>query len=154
MPYEMVYWVQGIYSLQDSVLAERNPDYTFNGIFTISDNDRKKIASIHIPDYPSELNEQKSGWTILGTKNRAELEEIAEKMVIFGKDPYMSPVPVGSYEGLKTVDRNEIESYQSIKNLFSEFLNNPKVTRPLSIAVFGPPGSGKSFGVTQSCTEH
>jgi hypothetical protein len=129
--------------------AEKNPDYIFNGIFTISDNDRKRIASITIPVLPHQMNEQKSGWTILGTKNRAELEEIAEKMVIFGKDPSMSPVPVGSYEGLKTVDRNEIESYQSIKNLFSEFLNNSKVTRPLSIAVFGPPGSGKSFGVTQ-----
>jgi hypothetical protein len=129
--------------------VEKNPDYIFNGIFTISDNDRKRIASIPIPVLSHQLNEQRSGWTILGTKNRVELEEITEKMVVFGKDPSMSPVPVGSYEGLKTVDRNEIESYQSIKNLFSEFLNNPKVTRPLSIAVFGPPGSGKSFGVTQ-----
>jgi hypothetical protein len=129
--------------------AEKKPDYIFKGIFSISENDRKRIASIPIPVTSHYLNERKAGWTILGTKNRVELEEIAEKMVIFGKDPSMSPVPVGSFEGLKTVDRHEIESYQSIKNLFSEFLNNPKVTRPLSIAVFGPPGSGKSFGVTQ-----
>ena len=129
--------------------SQEHPDYTFNGIFTVSDSDRKKIASVPLPVTSGNLKKGKTGWTILGTKNRAELEEIAQKTVIYGKDPEMDIIPVGSFEGLKTVDRNEIESYQSIKNLFKEFLSNPKVTRPLSIAVFGPPGSGKSFGVTQ-----
>jgi len=129
--------------------SQEHPDYIFNGIFTVSDNDRKKIASVPIPVNSESLQHGNTGWTILGTKNRAELEEIAHKTVIYGKDPEMDIIPVGSFEGLKTVDRNEIESYQSIKNLFREFLSNPKVTRPLSIAVFGPPGSGKSFGVTQ-----
>jgi hypothetical protein len=129
--------------------SQEHPDYTFNGIFTISDSDRKKIASVPIPMNSGKTNKEITGWTILGTKNRLELEEIAKKTVIFGKDPEMDIIPVGSFEGLKTVDRNEIESFQSIKNLFKEFLSNPKVTRPLSIAVFGPPGSGKSFGVTQ-----
>jgi len=129
--------------------SQEDPDYIFNGIFTVSDNDRKKIASVPIPVNSENLKQGSTGWTILGTKNRAELEEIAQKTVIYGKDPEMDIIPVGSFEGLKTVDRIEIESYQSIKNLFREFLSNPKVTRPLSIAVFGPPGSGKSFGVTQ-----
>ena len=129
--------------------AEKKPDFSFSGIFSITENERKRIASIPIPTTTHRLTNGKTGWTILGTKNRAELEAIAENMVIFGKDTSMSPVPVGNYEGLKTVDRSEIESYQSIKNLFSEFLNNPRWTRPLSIAVFGPPGSGKSYGITQ-----
>ncbi|WP_321508180.1 RyR domain-containing protein [uncultured Methanoregula sp.] len=129
--------------------AGDHPDYQFKGIFTTGDSDRKKIASIRIPEVTPPAGGTNRGWTILGTKNRAELEEIAEKMVINGKDPTMNPVPVGSFEGLKTVDRDEIESFQSIRNLFVEFLNNPRTVRPLSIAVFGPPGSGKSFGVTQ-----
>ncbi|MFA4876440.1 MAG: RyR domain-containing protein [Methanoregula sp.] len=143
-------------AIQNGLLSARNlfhagfgpagapPDYQFGGIFAVSESDRKKIASIQIPLIP-----KSSGWTILGTKNRQELDEIAEKMVIYGKDPSLNPVPVGSFEGLKTVDRDEIESFQSIRNLFSEFLNNPRMERPLSVAVFGPPGSGKSFGVTQ-----
>jgi hypothetical protein len=129
--------------------SQEHPDYIFKGVFTVSDKERKMIASVPIPVTSENLKQGNTGWTILGTKNRAELEEIAQKTVIYGKDPEMDIIPVGSFEGLKTVDRNEIESYQSIKNLFKEFLSNPKVTRPLSIAVFGPPGSGKSFGVTQ-----
>lgn len=52
-------------------------------------------------------------------------------------------------EKLRTVDRAEIESFRSIKNLMLEYLEDPNPKRPLSIAVFGPPGSGKSFGVTE-----
>ena len=29
--------------------SQEDPDYIFNGIFTVSDNDRKKIASVPIP---------------------------------------------------------------------------------------------------------
>ena len=148
-------------AIRNGILSARNlfrtgfgsspghPDYTFSAIFSISEKDKKKIAAVEIPASALERKEAGTGWTILGTKGRAELEEIAHKTVIYGKDPEMDVIPVGSFEGLKTVDRSEIESYQSIKNLFSEFLVNPKVTRPLSIAVFGPPGSGKSFGITQ-----
>jgi hypothetical protein len=47
------------------------------------------------------------------------------------------------------VDRQEIESLRSIRSLVSEYVAQPHPKRPLSIAVFGPPGSGKSFGITQ-----
>jgi hypothetical protein len=47
------------------------------------------------------------------------------------------------------VDRQEIESLRSIRSLVSEYVAQPNPKRPLSIAVFGPPGAGKSFGITQ-----
>ncbi|MDL2238236.1 AAA family ATPase [Christensenellaceae bacterium OttesenSCG-928-K19] len=49
---------------------------------------------------------------------------------------------------LTTVDRREIEAFQNIRNLILEYAAGGS-SRPLSIAVFGAPGSGKSFGVTQ-----
>jgi hypothetical protein len=58
-------------------------------------------------------------------------------------------VPWGQFGELLTVDRQEIESYRSIRNLVGEYARQKKVSRPLSIAVFGTPGSGKSFGVTE-----
>ena len=58
-------------------------------------------------------------------------------------------VPWGQFGNLLTVDRQEIESYRSIRNLVAEYAGQKQVTRPLSIAVFGTPGSGKSFGVTE-----
>jgi hypothetical protein len=58
-------------------------------------------------------------------------------------------VPLGIFGNLTTVDRREIESFRSIRTLINEYCAQKRPKRPLSIAVFGPPGSGKSFGVTQ-----
>ena len=57
--------------------------------------------------------------------------------------------PTASFGKLCVVDRDEIEGYRSIHNLFRSYLNDKSNKRPLSIAVFGPPGSGKSFGVKE-----
>ena len=56
---------------------------------------------------------------------------------------------MGKFGKLTTVDRTEIESFRSIKNIIGEYINSQKNRKPLSIAVFGSPGSGKSFGVTE-----
>jgi len=86
-------------------------------------------------------------WRILeGLKG---LEEIACEFVRAGQAADLKNVPVGQFGKLKTVDRAEIESFRSIRNLMREYLYKTDATRPLSIAVFGPPGSGKSFGVTE-----
>lgn len=61
--------------------------------------------------------------------------------------------PCARFGGLTTVDRKEIESYRSIRNLIAEYLAKKADPGykpvPLSLAVFGPPGSGKSFGVRE-----
>jgi DNA replication protein DnaC len=57
--------------------------------------------------------------------------------------------PVGRFGKLTTVDRAEIESFRSIKNIMQEYIYSEKNQKPLSIAVFGAPGSGKSFGITE-----
>jgi hypothetical protein len=88
-------------------------------------------------------------WTILGSKARWKIESMAKDIVVYGPTHMFNSVPVASFGGLFTVDRTEIESYHSIRNLMKEYINNETPKRPLSIAVFGPPGSGKSFGVTQ-----
>jgi predicted ATPase len=63
------------------------------------------------------------------------------------KEPGFS---VTCFKKLMTVDREEMEGYRSIRNLVSEYYNRrAQEPKPISIAVFGPPGSGKSFGVKQ-----
>ncbi|HAF63109.1 MAG TPA: hypothetical protein DCK95_12415, partial [Anaerolineaceae bacterium] len=57
-------------------------------------------------------------------------------------------IPIARYNFLLTVDRKEIEFLHNLKNLISEYLQN-KNNQPLSIAVFGAPGSGKSFSIKQ-----
>ncbi|GHU66154.1 hypothetical protein FACS1894184_03450 [Clostridia bacterium] len=47
-----------------------------------------------------------------------------------------------------TFDRNEIESYNNIYNIFLKYSHSIE-QKPLSIAIYGTPGSGRSFGIKQ-----
>ena len=48
---------------------------------------------------------------------------------------------------LIAIDRTEIESFSYIRNILRDYLSTENPGKPLCIAVFGQPGSGKSFGV-------
>lgn len=52
-----------------------------------------------------------------------------------------------------TVDREEIERINALRSLIDTYRASPGDVRPLSIAVFGPPGSGKSFAIKQLAAE-
>lgn len=69
--------------------------------------------------------------------------------IVLEGESCLTNVPIGRFGDLKTVDRAEIEGYRSIDNLLTEYHRAERPKRPLSIAVFGPPGCGKSFGVTE-----
>lgn len=88
-------------------------------------------------------------WYIIKDKSTTNLEEIAYEIVKEGEDSALKYIPIAQFRNLKTVDRTEIEAYRSIKNLIAEYISTKNTLRPLSIAVFGTPGSGKSFGVTE-----
>lgn len=94
-------------------------------------------------------------WTILDDicsgKDDAchsSLNEVATTIVTEGLEAGLEGIPLGQFGNLITADRHEIEGYRSIHSLMVEYCGNRK-SNPLCIAVFGPPGSGKSFGVKQ-----
>lgn len=88
-------------------------------------------------------------WYIIKDKSTTNLAEIAYDIVKNGEKSALKFIPIAQFGNLKAVDRTEIESYRGIKKLMEEFILTPNTIRPLSIAVFGTPGSGKSFGVTE-----
>ena len=88
-------------------------------------------------------------WTILQDKFKSRLDQVAMQVVLEGPECALLGVPWGQFGNLLTVDRQEIESYRGIRNLVEEYARQEKTIRPLSIAVFGTPGSGKSFGITE-----
>ena len=58
--------------------------------------------------------------------------------------------PFASFGGFVTADRDEIEALHNIKRLVEDYQENGKdEKKPLSIAVFGPPGAGKSFAIEE-----
>lgn len=61
----------------------------------------------------------------------------------------MGRIPYQRFGKLLTMDRAEIESLRNLRQLIRDYVKNDKGKKPLSLAVFGPPGSGKSFGIKQ-----
>ncbi len=76
------------------------------------------------------------------------LKKVAHHIVMDGVEKALVGVPIGKFGKLVTADRREIESFRSIRSLIGEYCEQ-RQHKPLSIAVFGPPGSGKSFTVSQ-----
>ncbi len=56
-------------------------------------------------------------------------------------------IPLVKIGNLELLDRREVEDYLAIRDAFRNY--RPRAARPLNIAVFGAPGSGKSYGVKQ-----
>ncbi len=118
--------------------------------FTEKENDfiyKEHIQNVNIRNTKN-LN-CRSCWYIIKDKNSFNLAEIAYEIVKYGEKSALKFMPIAQFGNLKTVDRTEIEGYRSINNLMSEYISSKNTVRPLSIAVFGTPGSGKSFGVTE-----
>ena len=124
-------------------------DYPTTKLFLPLEKDEPQIMDISVPRQNALDSEEIRFWTILEDLTHQRLEDVAYNTLTTGKDPVLDKVPVGQFGKLKTLDRTEIESFRSIKNLMVEYLSKGFQNRPLSIAIFGPPGSGKSFGATE-----
>jgi hypothetical protein len=94
-----------------------------------------------------------AGLTILGQISpwrKAEnlpLHEPAKRVAILGPGSLLN-VPCARFEKLQTMDRREIDSLRSLRQMMLTYQKTVQ-DRPLCLAVFGAPGSGKSFGLKQ-----
>jgi hypothetical protein len=58
-------------------------------------------------------------------------------------------IPYAAFGKLLTADEREIDSFLNVYLLMQKYLEDDAWKTPLSLAVFGPPGSGKSFTIKQ-----
>lgn len=141
------------------LVSESSIKYPFSKIKEDISKENLTYSSAFIPT-PSEKSVLlPSDWTIL--KNNYELKnnvaqktlyDLARQVAVDGLT-VLKNIPSIRINKLFTVDRNEIESFREIKIIIHNYEKNRKATKPLSIAVFGQPGSGKSFVVEQLAKE-
>ncbi len=124
-------------------------DFPSANIFMEEENDFIYKENVQDVNIRSTTPDCRSCWYIIKDKTSINLGDISYNIVKYGEKSALKYIPIAQFGKLKTVDRTEIEAYRSIKNLFNEYVSTKSVMRPLSIAVFGTPGSGKSFGVTE-----
>lgn len=123
-------------------------------------NDLKvfNYSSAFVPEPSTLLADQDVEWSILINNysqkkkdKEVELKSLTAlaKSIVLSGPVVLKNIPAGKFGALFTVDRNEIESLRNLKKIMETYINLDKGKKPLSIAVFGPPGAGKSFAVEQ-----
>lgn len=78
---------------------------------------------------------------------------IATDVVLRGWERALELAPKAHYGKFVTVDSEEIESINKVRKRIEAYRSNEAQRTILSIAVFGPPGSGKSFAVNELAKE-
>jgi hypothetical protein len=124
--------------------------------------EREKVWDLGVFEDSSNLVENSRGtWTILeqavlgGGRDNSRSELVARvcncarNIARQGPAAALKDVPIETIGAWKSADRHEIEGVRSVKNAMQEYLQKVKAQTPLAVAVFGPPGSGKSFAIKQ-----
>ncbi len=76
------------------------------------------------------------------------LHGLAHRVALYGYSA-LSRIPHAHFGDLLSVDRQEIETLRSLTQLIKRYEREKQPKQPLSIAAFGPPGAGKSFGIKE-----
>jgi len=80
---------------------------------------------------------------------QSAVNECARNIVVKGPLVSLPDVPVEIFGAWSSADRQEIEGVRSVNNAMKDYLELKHPEKPLCVAVFGPPGAGKSFVVNE-----
>ncbi|MDD2422207.1 MAG: ATP-binding protein [Heliobacteriaceae bacterium] len=80
---------------------------------------------------------------------QSAINECARNIVVKGALEALPDVPVETIGAWSSAERQEIEGVRSVNNAMKDYLQLKNPETPLCVAVFGPPGSGKSFVVRE-----
>jgi hypothetical protein len=109
----------------------------------------RELAGLRCTDVS--VNTGIRAWRLMDIELGSQDEVItaASRIVAFGDDTYPWPFPIARFGDFLAIDRLEIESLRAVRELMKNYLASTTKQRPISIAVFGSPGNGKSFAVTE-----
>jgi len=94
-------------------------------------------------------------WRLMNTElsDSAKIIKAATHIVEFGDGTYPWPFPIARFGDFVAIDRIEIESMRAVRELMKNYIASTVNQAPISIAVFGSPGNGKSFAITEIARE-
>ncbi len=131
------------------IVNNKKPSFPFSGISKVlTDTGKSKFSNVVLP-LSSVKN--RGTWSFveeLSLKDKRPLYDKARQVALEGA-AVLEKIPYGQFGVLYTVDRSELESLNGIRQLINHYVTHDKGEKPLSLGVFGPPGSGKSFGIKQ-----
>jgi hypothetical protein len=139
-----------------NLLAKKGNPYQLDAVVKEIIKPSPGLPAIKLPNPGKKEHDERfmKTWTIMAAtfkgiqKKPRPFFGIGRRIAIEGPKA-LSKIPCARFGKLFTVDRKEIESLRSIRSMIREYIERDKGKRPLSIAVFGPPGSGKSFGIEE-----
>ena len=124
------------------------------------DASRPSFVVVDVPlDQRLDEERTQTHWRILeGLRPRAHvspqpLHGIAKRVALFGPVCARVDAPLARFGKLLTADRDEIEALRNVRRLVNAYKGLKEASKPLCLAVFGPPGAGKSFGIKQIAAE-
>lgn len=107
------------------------------------------LGAMDVPLATVRLSNLCEGWTILSRRRPLDIKNVAADVLRSGPEASLADIPLERIGSWASADRTEIEHIRSLRNIMAEYVAQPHPLRPLSLAVFGPPGSGKSFAVKE-----
>ena len=136
------------------------PNYPREKLFGARDRSETLFACQPIPIIPGAANPDRGYWRLLESIFSGKTQSLHRAVALMARNAKpataedteaanllaQSPVAVFA-KALRTYDRREIENYRALYSLMHDYVRQTSPLRPLSVAVFGPPGAGKSFGV-------
>jgi hypothetical protein len=89
-------------------------------------------------------------WTLLSEAQRGNGPAYGLARLVLLRGPIaLKNLPHLRVGNLLSVDRSDIEALRTVIQVLRQYKDDGAAKRPLSIGVFGPPGSGKSFAVRE-----
>lgn len=132
----------------------KKPEFSVKPIAEEIEKHSDDYSEVSIPQPDNIYNtDLKENWqiitgNILATKEIRPLYGLARRIALDGTSA-LGTYPYLKIKNITSADRFDIEQLRALKKIITDYEVYDNGEKPLSIGVFGPPGSGKSFGVKQ-----
>lgn len=136
--------------------VQQKHEYPVKAMFAINsknyESDLIDIEADHRTPSLITFRNKDDKWSILSANITEEPENIYFEslfnLVRNGESNFFKKnIPYLKFDELVIANNKEIEQYREIKKLINSYLLQREIRKPISIAIFGEPGTGKSFGI-------